>query len=247
MVSLTLYIVLTMLGLALGIEVAVRDGASHFGSAAAIYSIVTLLIAMFFGGWTTSRLAVGESRTEATLYGMILWGLLFAGMIWLLSAGIQAGFGGMVGLASGASTVARDEARAGGQRGADTSVVDVIRDRYDTAIGGDRFIEDLKAAGLSEEQARAAQKQARSAVERLRNDPGAVPEVASDLAQQPEVRQAAAQGAEAARRAAWWSLVGVLVSLASVILGSLVGAGELLQPVPLLGVKRPTRETARSS
>ena len=29
------------------------------------------------------------------LYGMILWGVLFLGMVWLLSAGIRAGFGGI--------------------------------------------------------------------------------------------------------------------------------------------------------
>ena len=44
--------------------------------------------------------------------------------------------------------------------------------------------------------------------------------------------------AQAARQATWWTLLGVLLSLATVILGSLVGSGELLQPVPILGVRR---------
>ena len=39
---------------------------------------------MFFGGWATSRLAVGESKLEAVLYGLILWGVLFLGLVWLL-------------------------------------------------------------------------------------------------------------------------------------------------------------------
>lgn len=247
MVALTLYMVLTILGLALGIEAAVRDATSNLGSAAAIYSIVTLLISMFFGGWTTSRLAVGESRTEAVLYGLILWGALFLGMLWLLSAGIQAGFGGMVGLASGAYTVARDEASTSSTTATSPSVVDAIRSRYDTEVGGERFIEDLKQAGLSDEQAKAAQQRARSAVERLRDDPGSATEVARDLADEPGLRQAAARGAEGARQAAWWTLVGVLMSLASVIFGSLVGAGELLQPVPILGVRREVRSTPRPS
>ena len=43
---------------------------------------------------------------------------------------------------------------------------------------------------------------------------------------------------QAARQASWWSVGGILVSLATVILGSLVGSGELLQPVPILGVRR---------
>jgi hypothetical protein len=65
MVALSIYIVLTMLGIALGIEVAMRGASAHLGAEVAIFSILTLLLAMFFGGWTKSRLAVGESKLEA--------------------------------------------------------------------------------------------------------------------------------------------------------------------------------------
>src|SRR3954452_14882398 len=126
MIALTIYVVLALLGVALGIEVAVRGPNEYLGAGTAIYSILTLLLAMFFGGWATSRLAVGESKLEAVLYGLILWGTLFLGMVWLLSAGIRAGFGGMVGLASGA--YASDEGR-----------IDV-----------DRVAGDLKRAGADE-------------------------------------------------------------------------------------------------
>ena len=30
---------------------------------------------------------MGETKLEAVLYGVILWGVLFLGMIWLVSAG----------------------------------------------------------------------------------------------------------------------------------------------------------------
>src|SRR3954463_5206017 len=102
MVSLTIYIVLTMVGVALGIELAVRGAGDQVGAGAAIYSIVVLLLAMFFGGWATSRLAVGESKLEAVLYGLILWGVLFLGMVWLLASGMRTGFGALFGAASGA-------------------------------------------------------------------------------------------------------------------------------------------------
>src|SRR3954449_2325226 len=101
MVALTIYIVLTMVGVALGIELAVRGAGDQVGAGAALYSIVVLLLAMFFGGWATSRLAVGESKLEAVLYGIILWGVLFLGMVWLLGAGLRTGFGAMVGSVSG--------------------------------------------------------------------------------------------------------------------------------------------------
>ena len=67
MVALATYVVLTLLGLAVGIEVAVRGSDVSLGAPAAIYTLVTLLVAMFFGGWATSRLAVGESKLEAVL------------------------------------------------------------------------------------------------------------------------------------------------------------------------------------
>ncbi len=243
MVALTFYIILSLVGVALGFEAAVRGADANLGAGAAIYSIVTLLLAMFFGGWATSRLAVGESKLEAVLYGLILWGVLFLGLVWLLSAGIRAGFGGMVGAASGAYSDSRDATDGEGRGSPPSGVVDALRRRYDTELGGERFVEDLKKAGLSDEQARKAQQEIKGHIERLRDDPSALPEVARDVAQQPEVRQAAAQAAEGARQATWWTVGGMLLSLATVIVGSLVGAGELLQPVPILGVRREGRVT----
>src|SRR4029450_12737675 len=108
MIATAVYFVLTLLGVALGVEVAVRGATAHLGAGAAIYSVLTLLLAMFFGGRGTSRLAVGESKLEAFLYGVILWGALFLGLVWLFSAGIRIGFGAMVGLSSGAYSLAAD-------------------------------------------------------------------------------------------------------------------------------------------
>jgi hypothetical protein len=235
MVALSLYMLFTMLGVALGIEVAVRGADQNLGTGAAIYSILALLIAMFFGGWATSRLAVGESKLEAVLYGLILWGVLFMGMVWLLSAGIRTGFGAMIGLSSGAYDVVREDDTASAPS---PGLIDALRTRYDTELGGDRFVEDLKKTGLTEDQARKAQQEVKSRIDRVRNDPGSFPEVARDIASQPDVRRTAGQLAQGARQATWWTLLGVLVSMVTVIVGSLVGSGELLQPVPIIGVRR---------
>ena len=236
MVALSIYIVFSMLGVALGIEFAVRGTDANFGAGAAIYSILALLLSMFFGGWATSRLAVGETKLEAVLYGLILWGVLFLGMVWLLGTGVRAGFGGMIGVASGAYTVVQP-AQPGAPPSA-SPVIDAIRQRYDTQLGGDRFVEDLKKAGLSDEQAKKAQQEAKSTIDRVRSDPASIPDAARDVASDPDVRKAAGQAAEGARQAAWWTLVGMAVSIAAVIFGSLVGSGEVLQPVPILGVRK---------
>jgi len=216
MVALSIYVLLTLLGVALGIEAAVRGADTNLGAGTAIYSIVTLLLAMFFGGWATSRLAVGESKLEAVLYGVILWGVLFMGLVWLLSNGMRAGFGGMVGLASGAYSTT-EEGR-----------IDV-----------DRMAGDLKRAGADE----ATVDKYRSYLEKVRDDPGSASEVTREASKDPEIRSAAARAAEGARQATWWTLAGVVISMATVIFGSLIGSGELLQPVPILGVRRATPHT----
>src|SRR6185295_13067479 len=95
-----------LLGVAIGMEAAVRGPNDYFGTRAALYAIFTLLLAMFFGGWATSRLAVGESKLEAVLYGVILWGALFLGLVWLLSGGCGTGFGALVRSSSGPSALA---------------------------------------------------------------------------------------------------------------------------------------------
>jgi len=218
MIALAVYFLLTLLGVAVGLEMANRRTNYDIGIGAALWAIATLLFSMFAGGWATSRLAVGESRLEATLYGVILWGVLFAGMMWLLTAGIRTGFGAMVGAASGAYP---------GDGG---------------SVNVDRIASDLQRAGADE----ATVRKYRDYYERVRNDPVAAGDVGREIANDPNAQQGGIQAAQVARQASWWSLAGVLVSLATVIVGSLVGSGELLQPVPILGVRRPPHLQTRA-
>src|SRR4051812_16859799 len=137
MVALAIYFFLTLLGLAVGIEVAARRSVDQgLGIGAAIYSILTLLLSMFLGGWATSRLAVGETKLEAILYGVILWGVLFLGMLWLIDAGVRVGFGALV---SGAVVVNTDDPAAA----ASPDALNKLVDRYNSEVGGDKFVADL--------------------------------------------------------------------------------------------------------
>src|SRR3954454_616694 len=152
MVALAIYFFLTLLGVALGIEAAARGRDTNLGPGAALYAILSLLLSMFFGGWATSRLAVGETKLEAVLYGIILWGVLFTGMLWLVGNGIRVGFVALVGTASGA---------------------------YTTAEGGwdyARLGEALKQAGVD----RATADKAVDEIRRVQSDPNALPGVARE-------------------------------------------------------------------
>lgn len=211
MVAVTFYVVLMLLGVALFGEAVARNAdGSSIAVGGAIYTALTLLISFFFGGWATSRLAVGESKLEAVLYGLILWGTLFVGLIWLLGAGIRTGFAALLGAASGVYQTESGE-------------IDV-----------DRVAADLRRSGADEQTV----SKYRNYYEQLRRDPASAPEVGRELSQDPGAVQTASEAARAARSAAWWTLLGVIVSLATVVVGSLVGSGEILQPLPIIGVRR---------
>ena len=222
MVALAVYFFLTLLGLAIGLEVASRRPVDQgLGIGAAAYSVFTLLFAMFLGGWSTSRLAVGETKLEAVLYGVILWGVLFLGMFWLIGAGVRVGFGALV---SGAVAINTDDP-------ADAAAPDALNklvDRYNSEVGGEKFVSDLTKTGVDEAQARKIQASLKEKFDTVRNDPGR-------LIKDPGVRQA---GVDISKQAAWYSLAGVAISMVAVILGSLIGSGDLPVPVPILGVRR---------
>ncbi len=212
MVALSIYFLLTMLGVALGVEAAARQANFDIGTGAAIYSLIVVLVAFFFGGWATSRLAVGESKLESVLYGIILWGLLFLGLIWLVSAGMRAGFGGVVGAASGL---------------------------YSTESGGvnvDALAADLTEAGVPADQV----EKVRGYYNDVTSHPGQTPNVAVTVFERNR-EEIQSYG----RAASWWALLGVVVSMATTIIGSLIGSGELPVPVPILGVQRRTTVVRR--
>lgn len=182
-VALASYFLLSVLGTAIGLSVSTRVGADTIGTGAAIWAIAATLLSLFLGGWVTSQCAVGENKTEAAIYGLILWGVLLGMLLWLAASGISIGFSALVGVAS--TPAARDLAAQVPER--------------DLQTAGE-------AAGLNAEQIRSVQ-------QRLKTLPAEL--------------QAAAQD-PSARRAAWWTFGGFLLSLLAAIVGAVAGAGPYL-------------------
>jgi hypothetical protein len=108
MVALALYFLLTLLGAAVGFSVGDRVRPQTLGTAAAVWAIVATVFALFVGGFVTSQCSVGENRFEAILYGVILWGVLFSMLLWLMASGVRAGFNALVGMTHSAQVVMRD-------------------------------------------------------------------------------------------------------------------------------------------
>src|SRR4051812_40889728 len=92
-VALAAYLVLTLLGSAIGLTVSDNVNAGSLSKGAAAWAILTTGIALFLGGWVTSQTTVGENRTEAVVHGIIMWGVVLGLILWLVSAGLRTGFG----------------------------------------------------------------------------------------------------------------------------------------------------------
>lgn len=232
MIALAVYFLLTLLGMAVGLELSVRRTGYDLGIGAALWAIATLLFAMFAGGWATSRLAVGESRLEATLYGVILWGVLFVGMFWMIGMGVRMGFGALMGVASGAVVITDEDPAAAANSGA----VGALIQRYNSDLGGEKFVDDMTKLGVDKAQAekiRAMTKEKLDAIQAGTPVTAEISRAANDL----DARQTAAQLVDATRQAVWYTLAGVVISMAAAILGSLAGSGEVPMPVPL-GIRR---------
>jgi len=108
MVALALYFLLTLLGAALGFSVSGQVRPENIAGGAAVWAIAAMLLALFAGGYVTSQCTVGESKGESVMYGVVVWGVLFAILLWLTATGVRSGFHAMVGLTTAADAVARD-------------------------------------------------------------------------------------------------------------------------------------------
>jgi hypothetical protein len=107
-VTLATELLLSALGSALGFTTiansgAPRSDAGDVATAVGIWSIISLFIALFIGGWVTSRACHYITRSTATLNGAILWATVMTIGAWLLASGVSGTFGIV---ASNAGTIA---------------------------------------------------------------------------------------------------------------------------------------------
>jgi hypothetical protein len=87
-VGIATYTVLGLLGIAVGLSVADTTSAENLGLGAGVWAFVSLVVAMFFAGWVTTQCTVGETRTEAVLYGVVVWALTATFLVWSAATGI---------------------------------------------------------------------------------------------------------------------------------------------------------------
>ena len=92
-VAVAVYFLISLLGVAVLVTFSDKVDAEQIGKAAAFWTFASLLIAMFSGGWVSSRCTAGEFRSEAVLYGVIVWAIASAILFPLTALGIGTGVG----------------------------------------------------------------------------------------------------------------------------------------------------------
>ncbi|MGQ4649589.1 hypothetical protein [Lyngbya aestuarii] len=93
-VAIALQLVLSALGSAIGLSAgAAGSDANAVGIGVGIWSIISLLIALFAGGWVTASTCGPMNKKTALLHGLILWATTLAISSWLLATGVSGAFG----------------------------------------------------------------------------------------------------------------------------------------------------------
>lgn len=94
MVAIATQLILSALGIAIGLSVgAAGNDSNSVGLGVGIWSIVSLLIALFLGGWVTANTCSPMNSKTALLHGLILWATTLAVSAWLLASGVSGAFG----------------------------------------------------------------------------------------------------------------------------------------------------------
>ena len=185
-IALSVYLILTLLGSAIGLSISDNVASDKLKTGAAVWAIITTVVALFTGGWVTSQCTVGENKTEAVVHGVIMWGVVLFMILWLVGTGMRAGFSAMWGMSSFTNTIANN-----------TNANDweaVARRNNVPQETINQWKESAKAAATNVENA----------------------------ATNPTDRQAAI---EHGANAAWYTLVGTLLSMVAAVVGALFGAG----------------------
>jgi hypothetical protein len=125
--AVAMFLLLTLLGSAIGLSVEPNVDDELFGWGAIVWAITASLLSMLIGGWITSLCTAGENRREAAIYGLVTWAMALGIMLWLVSAGVGGGLNAMMGMANIAAAADQDWAAAARRAGIEQQTIDQWR------------------------------------------------------------------------------------------------------------------------
>lgn len=223
---------LTTLGLAVGITAADPGStdAEALGMGAAIWTGLSLLIALFVGGMAAARLGMIFDKATGAFEGALVWVLSFVVILWLASSGVRLVASGISGIFGGVTQTIG--LATGGMQDLSGGNVDQVLSR----LNDPQTARTIAAAtGVPEQDVAAGLRDVAGRVEAARNNPEQVAtEVRQGMAQLMErARQqlpaAAERVQDSATKTAWITLAAMLVSLFAAIAGAMLGRRRVAQ------------------
>jgi len=222
----------TTLGLAVGVT-AVDPGdtdAQAIGTGAAIWSGLTLLIALFVGGMAATRLGMVFDRATGAFEGALVWVLSFVAVLWLASSGVQLVGSGISRVFSGVTQTLGSA--AGNLDELSAGDIDQILGRLDDPRTASTI---ARATGMSEQEVRTELADVAQRVEAARNNPQqAATEVREATSRmmaraREQLPATAERMQEGAAKAAWITFAAMLISLIAAIAGAMLGRKRAAQ------------------
>jgi hypothetical protein len=100
LIALATYLVLGLFFAGVGLslsEAGVRARTATW--VAVVANVISLVVALFVGGWVTTQLTAGETRQEAWIHGVLTWGVVTAAAIFMVTQGLTGGYNALLGAA----------------------------------------------------------------------------------------------------------------------------------------------------
>lgn len=223
---------LTTLGLAVGISAADpgNTDAGALGMGAAIWSGLSLLIALFVGGMAATRLGLVFDKAAGAFEGALVWVLSFLVILWLASSGVRLIAGGISSLFGGVTQTIGSV--AGGMQDWSSGDVGQILARLNDPQTA-RTI--ATATGIPEQEVASSLREIGQRVEAVRDNPErAAAEVRQGTEQlmaraRQQLPAAAERVQESATKTAWITFAAMLISLVAAIAGAMFGRRRVVQ------------------
>jgi hypothetical protein len=146
--AITILLTLELLGAGIGISTldiqnrGDNPEASTLGVGAAIWWLLSGLIALFAGGWIAGYLASVPVKCDRALHGLVVWSLMYIVMFWAVTTALSSVVGGTLGLiGKGLSTAGQAASSPQAQQGLSQTMqqyginLDMIKQDIQQALG----------------------------------------------------------------------------------------------------------------
>ena len=236
LVAVGVFLLLTVLGLAIGVSAAdvgpgEEGNAKGLGIGAAVWSGLTLLVSLFVGGMVATRTGMVYDRASGMIEGVLVWVLAVILLIYMASSGIgmlaSGVFGTLGGVARGATSAVSSSVNVGELTSGNVEQITARLDDPKTA----QLV--AAATGVPQSEAKATLSQIAQRVESARGDPAqataearkGMEEIAAKAG--ARVERAAAEAQPYASATMWSTLLALLLALGAAVGGAMSGRKQV--------------------